>query len=284
MKDIRLDQEKPIFEKNVGHNIFNQLAVKIEMDGVDDAEYFEWLDDQKVQAGEVIRGIKFLEKEGVRETPPLNTAVYYDTVNYKLLPTGALLRTSCNVITHAFCAFKMPEDEHGNRLDRRHVFEGEEKLAIQTTPYSDRSTAIVRHLLSRDDIDQPGVFLKREYGVASEQISPAVVLRGHRSTFYVLVDGFDILRCSIDRSTVFNPRTDPSLTRPFSFREVEISIYPRISPEISKDDRVLSAIKHLVNSLQERFKKKITYDIKYQRAASGLGIDFETPHDAVGAA
>jgi hypothetical protein len=272
LKEIRVDQSRPVFEKNVGHNVFNQLAVKIDMDGVDDAAYFDWLDDTIRTAGDFIPGIRFLEKEGVRASPPLNTAVYYDTGDYRLLPTGALLRTSCNVVTHAFCAFKMPEDRHGNRLDRRHVFAGEEKATIQRTPFSPASTAIVRALLSRDDIDHPGVFLKEQFGITASELSPAVVLRGHRSTFYVLLGDFDILRCSIDRSTVFDARKDADLQRPAHFREVELSIYPRISPEISGDPRVLDAIRLLADSLAGRFGKSVIHDIKYQRAAAALGI------------
>jgi len=273
ISELRVDQGRPVFEKNVGHNVFNQLAVKIDMNGVDDDAYFEWLDEMIRSASDVIPGIRFLEREGVRTSPPLNTAVYYDTDDYQLLPTGALLRTSCNVVTHAFCAFKMPEDRHGNRLDRRHVFAGEEKATIQQTPFSPASTAIVKALLSREDIDHPGVFLKQEFGITASDLSPAVVLRGHRSTYYVLIGDLDILRCSIDRSTVFDARGDADLERPAHFREVELSIYPRISPEISDDPRVIQAIRLLADSLTERFAAKVIYDIKYQRAAGYLGIE-----------
>lgn len=272
MKDIRIDQEKPVYERNVGHNVFNQLAVKVNMDNVADSDYFAWLDDMYAHAGENVKGMRLLEKEGVREKPPMNTAIYYDTADYRLLPTGALLRTSCSILTHAFCAFKMSEDDHGNRLDRRHVFEGEEKRTIQVGPHSDEAIAIVKRLLSRTDIDHPGVFLRDQFGITADDLSPAVVLRGHRSTFYALIDDYDVLRCSIDRSTVFDYRRDRELQNPKSFREVEISIYPRIKPEISADERVLESIKYLVGTLTERFDKEVIYDIKYQRAANMLGI------------
>lgn len=272
MKDIRIDQEKPVYERNIGHNVFNQLAVKVDMDNVSDADYFAWLDDMYAQAGSNVKGMRLLEKEGVRDKPPMNTAVYYDTADYRLLPTGALLRTSCSILTHAFCAFKMSEDDHGNRLDRRHVFEGEEKRTIQVGPYSDEAIAIVKRLLSRTDIDHPGVFLRDKYDITADDLSPAVVLRGHRSTFYVLIDDYDVLRCSIDRSTVFDYRRDRELQHSKSFREVEISIYPRIPAEISGDPRALESIKYLVGTLTERFDKKIIYDIKFQRAANALGI------------
>ena len=272
MKDLKIDHSKPVFEVRRGHNVFRQLAVKVDMNGVPDHDYFAWLDfvirEARVDAGKV----SFLEKEGVRTDPPLNTAVYYDTVDYKLLPTGALLRTSCNKVTHAFCAFKMPEDESGTRLDRRHVFDGAEKLQIQTAPYSDDSIAIVKRLLRRTDIEQPGMFLFNAFGISPEELTPAVVLFGHRSTFYVRLDDCDVLRCSLDRSRVMDFRNDPQGLAQKSFREVEISIYSRISSEISGDPRVVALIHYLTETLTARFSRPVIYDIKYQRAAATLGI------------
>lgn len=275
MKNLAVNtgnEGNPVFKVNTGHNIFNQLAVKVDMDGVADEDYFKWLDKIIETTNQVIPGVTFLEREGVREDPPLNTAVYYDTFDYKLLPTGALLRTSCNVRTHAFCAFKMPEDEHGNRLDRRHVFEGENKTTIQFFPYSKEAISIVKNLLKRDDIDHPGVFLKHEFGITSDDLSPAMVLLGRRSTFYVRLDDYDVLRCSIDRSEVFNYREDPEGNTKKAFREVEISIYPRISQDIANDPRVVDLINYLVNSLTQTFNKKVIYDIKYQRGLKALGF------------
>ncbi len=275
MKSLRVNTGNPtkdIFLVNKGHNVFNQLAVKVDMDGTEDREYFKWLDKIIGNTEKVIPGVSFLEKENVRENPPLNTAVYYDTADYKLLPTGALLRTSCNIITHAFCAFKMPEDEYGNRLDRRHVFNGEEKIIIQQKPYSSAAVETVKNLLGRNDIDHPGVFLKREFGITPEELKPAIVLFGNRSTFYVLLDGHDALRCSIDRSKVFNFRSES--TNEKSFREVEISIYPRILKKISHDSRLIPLIKHLSESLVQHFDTEIIYQIKYQRAARKLDIPF----------
>jgi len=272
MKSLAIDLSKPVFEVTLGHNVFRQLAVKIDMDGVSDAEYFSWLDCMIRETGTEFQGVEFLEKEGVRTNPPLNTAVYYDTTDYKLLPSGALLRTSCNKVTHAFCAFKMPEDEYGNRLDRRHVFEGAEKLQIQTAPFSKESIAIVKRLLARTDIEQPGTFLQREYGISPDEMMPAVVLFGHRSTFYVGLDGYDVLRCSIDRSEVMDYRHDIEASATKAFREVEVSIYPRIRKEISGDPRVIPLIRYLTNTLTTRFSRPIIQAIKYQRAAMVLGI------------
>lgn len=275
MKNLQINTgntNNPIFKINEGYNIFNQLAVKIDMDDVDDKEYFEWLDKVIEEVPQEIPNTTFLEKEGVRYVPPLNTAVYYDTKDYKLLPTGALLRTSCNVITHAFCAFKMPEDAGGNRLDRRHVFEGEKKKVIQQAPYSDEAVAIVKDLLGRTDIEHPGTFLKQEFNISAQELSPAMILFGNRSTFFVRVDDMDVLRCSIDRSNVMNYRTDIEGKNKKPFREVELSIYPRIQEIISKDPRVIELINYLSNSLIETFKTKVIYDIKYQRGAKKLGI------------
>jgi len=272
MKSLAIDSSRPIFEVTPGHNIFRQLAIKVDMDGVSDDDYFCWLDSMIRETSKVFHGVKFLEKEGVRNSPPLNTAVYYDTADYRLLPTGALLRTSCNKVTHAFCAFKMPEDECGNRLDRRHVFEGAEKLQIQSAPYSKESIAIVKHLLARADIEQPGTFLQREFGIPPEAVTPALVLFGHRSTFYVRLDDYDVLRCSIDRSEVMDFRNDPHGSAMKAFREVEISIYPRIRQEISSDSRVIPLIRYLTDALTTRLSRPVIHAIKYQRAAIALGI------------
>lgn len=272
MKNISVIESEPVFAVNEGYNTFNQLAIKVNMDHVDDKSYFKWLDDMIENLPEEIKGSRILEKEGVRDTPPVNTAVYYDTEDYKLLPTGSLLRTSCSILTHAFCAFKLAEDEKGNRLDRRHVFEGEEKKTIQHEPYSDKSINIVKKLLARQDIEQPGTFLKQEFNIIPEQISPALVLFGSRSTFFVRLDEYDVLRCSIDRSDVADYRKDPECKNRKNFRECEISIYPRISSEISSDPRVIEMIRFLTNSLQERFNTEVLYDIKYQRGAKLLGF------------
>jgi hypothetical protein len=163
-------------------------------------------------------------------------------------------------------------DEYGNRLDRRHVFEGAEKLQIQTAPFSRESIAIVKRLLARTDIEQPGTFLQREYGISPDEMMPAVVLFGHRSTFYVRLDGYDVLRCSIDRSEVMDYRHDIEASANKAFREVELSIYPRIRKEISADPRVLPLIRYLTNTLTTRFSRPIIQAIKYQRAAMALGI------------
>ena len=103
-------------------------------------------------------------------------------------------------------------------------------------------------------------------------LCPSMILFGNRSTFYVRLDNHDILRCSIDRSAVTDYRNDYEGFNKKDFKEVEISIYPRISEAISKDIRVLDLIYYLVDSLTSKFDKKVIYDIKYQRGAKLLGL------------
>lgn len=275
MKELRVNtgnEGGSVFQVNEGYNLFNQLAVKIDMNDTTDEDYFSWLDKVIQNTHQYMPDVVYLEKDGARYSPPLNTAVYYDTEDYKLLPTGALLRTSCNTITHAFCAFKMPEDEHGNRLDRRHVFEGAQKKIIQQKPYSEEAIKIVKSLLMRDDIEHPGTYLKKHYDISVENLSPAMVLFGNRSTFYVRLNGYDILRCSLDRSKVFDFRKDPEGKTQKIFREVELSIYPRVSEKIVGDKRIIKLLEYLTNSLCQEFKKEVIYEIKYQRGAKLLGL------------
>ncbi|PIF06757.1 hypothetical protein [Candidatus Pantoea floridensis] len=269
-----VDTEGSVHEKHGEYNIFRQLAVKVFADHIDDAQYYKWLDEVPLELKSRFPSVEFKERDWVRASPPLNTAVYYDTPAYDILPTGALLRTSCSRLTHAFCAFKMPEDATGNRLDRRHVFEGEEKSTIQNDPSGHAAVSIVKNLITRRDVDQPGTFLKLATGISPDDLSPALVLKGHRSTFYVLIDGYDVLRCSIDRSSVFDFRSGSDAEEPAnwkSFREVELSLYPRISDEIKGDLRVVQVIEALRDSLINRFDTHVIYDIKYQRGMKLLG-------------
>ena len=155
--------------------LFNQLAVKVEMDSISDEVFYEWLDRRREDVAKHIPGTEIVEKPGERTSPPLNTAVYYDTADYQILPTGALLRTSCRRDTHAFCTFKDAEDSHGVREDRRYVFEDEEKRIVQNAPTSPEAVAIVRRLLSRTDIRQPGTYLEERYGIKPEGLIPSIL-------------------------------------------------------------------------------------------------------------
>ncbi|MBS1206812.1 MAG: hypothetical protein H6R25_3711 [Proteobacteria bacterium] len=270
-----VDSEGSIHEKHDEYNVFRQLAVKVVADNINDHDYYEWLDTIPATTKIDFPTSEFKERDWVRDNPPLNTAVYYDTDNYDILPTGALLRTSCSKLTHAFCAFKMPEDDTGNRLDRRHVFEGLEKSTIQNDPAGDKSISIVKGLISRKDIDQPGTFLEKATGIDASTLHPAMILRGHRTTFYVLLDGYDVLRCSIDRSAVFNFRSDADQEDESNwkkFREIELSLYPRISDKIKNDPRVIQLIEYLRDSLIHKFNTNVIYEIKYQRGMKLLGL------------
>jgi len=259
---------------------FNQLAVKVEMDSVDNDQYFAWLDEMKKEIRGLVPGAVIAEKDGAREHPPLNTAVYYDTPDRALLETGSLLRTSCNVVTHAFCAFKKAEDEHGVRNDHRWVFDGEQKHTIQTAPTSAGAVAIVRSLMSRRDVQHPGTLLKRAHGIDPTSLSPSIALESYRYTFFAWLDDQDALRCSIDRYFVWDLRAPDSADpgpRKLPVSECELAIYPHISAGMAKDPRVVRLIERLRDSLVDRFTVQTTSLIKYQRAARALSIPFAGP-------
>jgi hypothetical protein len=272
MLELRMPTSEGVYTRKETVVVFNQLAVKVPVDGVSTEAYYAWLDRMKEEIGARVSGAQIAEKVHARVAPPLNTAIYYDTADYRILPTGALLRTSCNKITHAFCAFKMPQDEFSVRRDHRYVFAGEEKTTIQAAPTSPEAVAIVKRLLARKDVEHPGTFLERYLGVRGEDLEPAVLLDDYRYTFFVWLDGKDALRCSIDRYFVENLRlpTEQRVRMPVS--EVELAIYPRISPEVAQDPRVVELITVLADSLCQTFGVAVTTDIKYQRAARALGI------------
>jgi hypothetical protein len=272
MIDLQVPVNEEVYSKKENVVVFNQLAVKIIMDSVSNEEYFAWLDRRIHDIGEKVPGAQIAEKENARLSPPLNTAVYYDTDDYQILPTGALLRTSCNKITHAFCAFKMAQDDHSVRKDHRYVFAGEEKATIQSAPTSPEAVAIVKRLLVRKDIEHPGTFLERYYGIHGEDLTPVLSLDDYRYTFFVWLDKQDALRCSIDRATVANLRLPEGKREKKPVSEVELAIYPRVAPAVARDPRVVQIIQALSQSLCREFGVAITTDIKYQRAAKVLGI------------
>ncbi|ACM20766.1 hypothetical protein Geob_2413 [Geotalea daltonii FRC-32] len=273
MDCIRMPSEEAVYTVEPGKLvIFNQLAVKVEMDNVTNEQYYQWLDEMKDCIDGLVHGAKIVEKENARVTPPLNTAIYYDTEDYKILNTGALLRTSCNKITHAFCAFKEASDSHSVRRDHRYVFAGDEKKTIQNGPDSIEAVSIVKSLLKRKDIDQPGLHLEQKLGIRGTDLIPSIRLDDYRFTFFVWLDKKDALRCSIDRAHVSNLRLPEDKRKSCPVSEVELAIYPRISPEVAKDPRVVKLIEVLSQSLGNRFGVSITKKIKYQRAAQVLGI------------
>jgi hypothetical protein len=268
----KMPTDEPVYAKVGDVVVFNQLALKIEMDAVSNEDYYAWLDDKIATVGDAIPGAEIVEKDHAREAPPLNTAIYYDTEDFAILRTGALLRTSCNKITHAFCAFKAPEDENNVRRDHRHVFADEEKRTIQQAPDSPEAVAIVKRLLARTDIEHPGTFLEQTCGISPLELFPALKLDDLRYTFFVWLDKQDALRCSIDRATVSDLRLpqEQRVQKPVS--EVELAIYPRIAPEVAQDPRVVELIGFLSEDLCRRFDTRVTKDIKYQRSAKVLNM------------
>lgn len=252
--------------------IFNQLACKIPMDHVSNAEYYKWLDRVTGTISVAVSGARIVEKPTARDAPPLNTAIYYDTPDRRILPTGALLRTSCNKITHAFCAFKMAEDGGSVRKDHRYVFDGAEKAAIQQSPDGAAAVGVVQGLLRRTDIEHPGIFLQRNHGIDPATLFPSIRLDSLRYTFFVWLDRRDALRCSIDRYETVDLRVAPEARVQRPVAEVELAIYPRIAPDVAVDPRVVDLIAFLSDSLCTTFATSITTDIKYQRCAQVLGI------------
>jgi hypothetical protein len=272
MVDLQVPTHEEVYSKKENVVVFNQLAVKVVMDSVSNEDYFAWLDRRREDIGKKVPGAQIAEKENARQAPPLNIAVYYDTDDFRILPTGALLRTSCNRITHAFCAFKMAQDQHSVRKDHRYVFAGEEKATIQQAPASREAVAIVTRLLARKDIEHPGTFLERHYGIRGEDLKPAIILDDYRYTFFVWLDKKDALRCSIDRATVANLRLPEEKRERKPVSEVELAIYPRVDPVVARDPRVVQIIQALSDSLCREFGVTTTTDIKYQRSAQVLGI------------
>lgn len=272
MVNLALPQHEPVYRTVDQLVIFNQLAVKIEMDAVSNDDYFGWLDTTAARISTQVHGAQIAEKPGAREAPPLNVAVYYDTPGRDILPTGSLLRTSCNRITHAFCAFKLANDTHNVRRDHRYVFDGDRKRTIQADPTSDESVAIVASLLARTDIEHPGTHLRRHYGIDPTSLIPTIGLDDLRYTFFAWLDGRDALRCSIDRAMVYDLRPDGDRRRRVPVSEVEIAVYPRIAADVAADPRLVALIDVLSRSLRERFDVALTTQIKYQRATAALGL------------
>lgn len=267
-----LQVPEQIYSRHEDIILFRQLGQKIDLGHVPSQEYYRWLDSAKQDIGRRIRGVEIAEREGIRENPPLNTGVYYDTPAYDILPTGALLRTSCGKATHAFCAYKAAEDGEGIRDDYRHVFEGTEKKAIQDDPISDESVGIVRQLLRRTDVTHPGTYLQRYHGIDPLTLSPALALDSYRAPFYLWVDGKDALRCPFDRYLVYDMRIPHFEREKILVKEVELTMYPHISEETARDPRVLEAFQYLSTEICAAFGTQETKAIKYQRATQALGI------------
>jgi hypothetical protein len=278
----RMQTEKTImdlertFKRDGDFVLFNQYGLKLDFyNATSDATYYDWLDEMISHIGVMVRGASILEKVGDRTEPRRNTGVYYDTQDYRLLAANMVLRTTSNPKTHAFCAFKLGEDNEHVRRDHRHIFDGDEKATIQRAPTSPEAEGIVKRLLGRTDIMQPGIYLEDIAGISGSELSQSLCLAQYRRTFYVLLDGCDALRCSLDRVDISNLRLQSSDREQVHFSEVEVPIYPRITPDVAKDPRLRELIDTISTSLRERFKVRIVTDSKYRRAARLLGLPYD---------
>jgi hypothetical protein len=266
-----MSQFDPVFIRDGNFVQFQQYGVKLNFpNNLDDSAYYDWLDEMITGIGQLIPGSRIVEKEQARSDPRRNSGVYYDTEDYQLLRNHMVLRTTSNPRTHAFCAFKYGEDEHGVRRDHRHIFEGEDKLAIQREPASAAAVDAVMRLLSRQDIMHPGKVLRQATGILPRDLTPALSIVQYRRTFYVWLDGNDALRCSLDRAGVTDLRAARGTTGQFS--EVEVPIYPRIPLAVLADPRVQELIDVLSGSLADRFGVSRVHDSKYRRGARVVGL------------
>lgn len=268
------DRGEPIFARHDDFIVFHQYGVKLVLDrDLPTETYFAWLDRMRDELPRLVPGGEIVEKEYARVQPRLNTGVYYDTSDRQLLRLGAVLRTTCNKITHAFCAFKLPQDEEGIRKDHRHVFDGAEKKAIQDDPTSPDARAAVVRLLARTDIDHPGRRLRARYGIDPTSLTPSIQVAQLRHPFYVWLDRQDALRCVMDRADVTDLRAPSSDNPPAHFRELELPIFPRITAEVAADPRTLGLIEALQRAAIRDLGATVTEENKYQRAARELGVE-----------
>lgn len=265
--------DEPIFVRRDDFVVFNQLGVKLELDpALPMDRYFEWLDGVTMRIGELVPGAQIAEKEYARTSPRVNTGVYYDTQDRTLVTRGAVLRTTCNKITHAFCAFKEPADEAGVRRDHRHVFDGDEKRCLQDDPLSNQAISIVKRLLSRGDIEQPGRYLRERYGIGPEELTPSIRVVQERHPFFVWLDRRDALRCVMDRAVVTDLRVPEPARSDARFYELELPLYPRIDVEVARDPRTVQLMEVLGEAAERELHAVPTILNKYQRAARVLAL------------
>lgn len=262
-----------IFHREGDFVTFAQFGKKLIFDDtISDDAYYAWLDARIEDIGRNVRGAEIAEKATARMDPRRNSGVYYDTSNFDLLRLDMVLRTTSNPKTHAFCAFKVGENEAGVRQDHRYVFDGLERATIQTDPSGPDAVATVKRLLARRDIMHPGRIMESLTGIKDEDLFPSILLVQRRRTFYVWLDGRDALRCSLDRAEVTNLRDSSRGRKSGRFSEVEVPIYPRAPEEVIKDGRTAELIDFLSGSLIDAFGCSHTTDSKYRRAMKS--IDF----------
>lgn len=267
--------KEPVYTRKGNFAIFNQLGVKLEFSNeVSNQVYYRWLDGMIDRIGQLVEGAEIAEKSYARKEPRLNTGVYYDTKDHRLLREGLVLRTTCNIKTHAFCAYKQSENADRIRRDCRYSFDGEAKRTIQTTPTSKESQEFVKQLLAREDIEHPGIYLKKETGISGEDLTPALCIEQYRHPFFVWLNKKDALRCSMDRVQAYNLRVSENERQRIAFSEIELPLYPHLEEEVAKDPRVNQLIQTLSDALRARFDIDFIFDSKYQRAAKLLNIAF----------
>lgn len=268
-----MKQHNAVFQREGNFVQFSQYGLKLNIsDNVSDAEYYQWLDEIITRIGEMVPGGTIVEKDDARTEPRYNAGVYYDTADYQLLRGRMVLRTTCNPKTHAFCAFKYGQDENHVMHDHRHIFEGVDKLTIQRDPTSEEAVMIVKNLLRREDIMHPGMVLRQATGITPDKLTPAILLIQYRKTFYVLLDGDDALRCSLDRVAAIDLRIPHEGRTEKCFTEAEVPVYPRIKENVACDPRVEQLISTLSGSLIARFGASMIKESKYQRGAAALGV------------
>ena len=273
MHTPQIHAEEPIYSRTGDFAVFNQPGVKLAFsDDTTDEDYYAWLDDMHVRIGDLVPGAEIAEKSYARTEPRLNTGTYYDTENYCLLRTGAVLRTTCNIKTHAFCEFELSEDENSVRRDHRYVFEGEDKANIQRAPSAPEAVAAVKRLLARTDIEHPGTHLREKFGLMGNDLSPALGLEQYRHPFFVWLDKQDALRCSMDRVTVYDLRLpeEPRVRKTYS--KIELPVYPHVDDKVAHDPRLIRLIETLTASLSDRFGIEAVLESKYERGADVLGL------------
>lgn len=262
---------EPIFVRRGDFIVFNQLGVKLELpDELSMPTYFRWLDRMRSILGGAVDGAEIAEKQYARTKPRLNVGVYYDTPKLDLARLGAVLRTTCNKITHAFCAYKEAPTADGVRRDHRYVFAGEEKACIQTDPTSHEAISIVTRLLARREIEQPGKYLYERLGIDPQTLQPSIRIALLRHPFFVWLDGKDSLRCVMDCAVVSDLRNPNGNDN--GFLELELPLYPRIDPVVAADPRTVQLIEVLRADAENRLGAVLTTKNKYQRAAAVLGL------------
>jgi hypothetical protein len=262
-----------IFERDGDFVRFAQSGHKVTFpSAVSDGDFYRWLDRQIADIADAIPGASIVERAEERLAPRKNSGIYYDTPDLRLLQADVVLRTTSNPKTHAYCACKFGQDAEQVRRDHRYVFSGKDKQTIQNDPGGAAAVATVMRLMARRDIPHPGSVLLAKTGIDPLSLNPVLSLIQLRRTFYVLIDGEDALRCSLDRAEVRFLVPPLATTESAEFSEVEIPVYPRIKAEVLRDSRVPALMTFFMSSLQSAFGCREVCDSKYRRAMRLLGL------------